>query len=107
MKSSKTITLVLITAALASCNRGASDHEWAAGERHVYMRSDTTADYSPSYHAYAWYRAFRPYGDYYDYGYNREGYYSDAIPDFSNIGHNVSKASITRGGFGGHMSVSS
>ena len=107
MKRSKTISLVLITAALASCNRNA-DNEWSAGERHVYMRSDTSASYSPTYHPHLWYRAFRPYGDYYDGYYTRAGYYSDALSEHSNVGTNSYKMSIARGGFGsGHMSVSS
>ena len=106
MKSSKTISLVLITAALASCHKN-TDNEWTAGERHVYMRSDTSAAYSPAYHPYIWYRAFRPYGDYYHGFYYHTGYYSDAISSRSNFGSNFGKASIARGGFGGHASVSS
>jgi hypothetical protein len=108
MKRSKTISLVLITAALASCNKHDPDNEWNAGDRHVYMRSDTSATYSPAYHSHIWYRAFRPYGDYYYGSYYRAGYYSDAISEYSNVGFNSTKSSIVRGGFGaGHMSVSS
>lgn len=106
MKSSQTISLVLITAALASCHNHADD-EWTAGERHVYMRSDTSASYSPTYHTHIWFRAFRPYGDYYHGFYYPTGYYSDAISLRSNFGSNSAKASIARGGFGGHAGVSS
>jgi hypothetical protein len=108
MKRSKTISLVLITAALASCHKDDPDNEWGSGEKHVYMRSDTSAYYSPTYHSHIWYRAFRPYGDYYMGSYYRAGYYSDAISERSNIGFNSYKASVSRGGFGsGHASVSS
>jgi len=112
MKKSKYINLVLITAALASCNRPNKD--WESGNK-VYMRSDTTAPYSRAHHsnggigtALLWYYAFRPYGNYNNGRYQRTGYYSGGINERSNIGSNISKGAISRGGFGrGGYSVSS
>lgn len=115
MKKSKTISLVLITAALASCHKekpqGAGG-DW--GDQKVYMRSDTTAGYTHTHHhgagigtALLWYYAFRPYGGYSGRNYNRAGYYSSGIKEHSNIGHNTAKGSLTRGGFGRNSSVSS
>jgi hypothetical protein len=113
VKKTPHITLVLITAALASCNRpGNPDWVNANGEhRRVYIRSDSTAGYAPMNHpfgAYGWYYAFRPYGRYDYFGYRRVGYYSSAISEHSNIGTNSTKSGIIRGGFGGEgFSVSS
>jgi hypothetical protein len=110
MKKSKYIELVLITAALASCNRPNKD--WEGGSK-TYVRSDTTAPYSRTHHhglggAALWYYAFRPYGNYYNGSYRRAGYYSGAIHEASNIGSNGYKGAVTRGGFGrGSYSVSS
>lgn len=115
MKKSKTISLVLITSALASCHKekpqGAGG-DW--GDQKVYMRSDTTAGYTRTHHhgagigtALLWYYAFRPYGGYSGRNYNHAGYYSSGIKEHSNIGRNTTKGSLTRGGFGRHSSVSS
>jgi hypothetical protein len=109
MKKSKYIELVLITAALASCNKPNKD--WHSGNK-VYMRSDTTAPYTAARHhgggAAMWYYAFRPYGNYYNGRYQRAGYYSGAIHEASNIGGNGFKGAVSRGGFGrGAFSVSS
>jgi len=106
MKKSKSIKLVLITAALASC------HHQKKESRKVYMRSDTTAAYSltsgGSAGGSASYYAFRPYGYYSGGYYSRFGYYSEGISKPSNIGSNSFKGTIVRGGFGGEgMSVSS
>ena len=101
MKKSRHIELVLITAALASCHKPA--HQWTNGNA-VYIRSDSTAPYSRVYTHNApgiWYYAFRPYGYYSFGGYRRVGYYSDAISEYSNIGHDATKSGIVRGGFGG------
>ena len=113
MKKTPQITLVLITAALASCNQP-NDQDWInANDRHqhVYIRSDSTAGYTPMHHpsgAALWYYAFRPYGSYnYFGGYRRVGYYSSAISESSNIGHSSEKSGIIRGGFGDGFSVSS
>jgi hypothetical protein len=113
VKKTSHISLVLITAALASCNRPAGQ-DWvnANGEhRRVYIRSDSTAPYAPMSHpagSLLWYYAFRPYGSYsYFSGYRRVGYYSSAISERSNIGLSSEKGGIIRGGFGRGFSVSS
>lgn len=101
MKKSKFVSLVLITASLASCNKQ-KDEEWS-GNSHVYMRSDTTAAYSRAHHgAGLWFFAFRPFGGYYNGNYRRGGYYSSGISHSANIGSNSFKGAVTRGGFGGH-----
>lgn len=112
MKKSKTITLVLITSALASCHKeqpkGASG-SW--DEKKVYMRSDSTASYSRTHYHMGiagpllWYYAFRPYGRYSGGRYDRAGYYSSGIGRRSNVGTNSTKSAITRGGFGRSGSV--
>lgn len=112
MKKTTQISLVLITAALASCHRpGTPDWENAnARHQQVYIRSDSTAPYARMHHpsgVYGWYYAFRPYGRYDYSGYRRAGYYSSAISENSNIGHSSEKAGIVRGGFGEGFSVSS
>jgi hypothetical protein len=111
MKKSRQIQLVLITAALASCNQPKKD--WEGSSKHTYLRSDSTAPYSRAHHgagsALLWYYAFRPYGGYYGNRYTRAGYYSSALHERSNIGSNGFKSGIVRGGFGrtGGYSVSS
>ena len=109
MKKSKYITLVLITAALASCNK--KEKEWNEDEPKVYMRSDSTANYSRSHHgigtALLWYYAFRPYGRYNNGAYSKAGYYSGGISERGNIGTNAGKTGIIRGGFGKGATVSS
>ncbi len=111
MKKSRCIELVLITAALASCNQPKKD--WDDNNK-VHLRSDTTAPYTRVYHhsgigtALLWYYAFRPYGSYNNGYYQRAGYYSGGISSYSNIGSNGFKGSVARGGFGrGGFSVSS
>ena len=118
MKKSKFVNLVLITAALASAEKVAAQQNGASGdwdkqpEKKVYMRSDTTAQYSRTRHhgsgvgtAILWYYAFRPYGSSYGSGYNngysRTGFYSRGLSSRSNIGTNPTKSVISRGGFGG------
>lgn len=81
MKKSNYISLVLITAALAACDkqlRETRDSEIADGEpKNVYMRNDTTQEYMPAYTYYdnmLWYYSFMPsYTVYWDGGYG--GYY--------------------------------
>ena len=112
MKKTKQISLVLITAALASCHQpGNSDWVNANGQhRKVYIRSDSTAPYTHMYNpagAALWYYAFRPYGNFAYGSYRRAGYYSSAIGERSNIGSNSVKGGIVRGGFGSGYSVSS
>jgi hypothetical protein len=114
MKKSKTVQLVLITAALASCNKAQKDNEWSGGNK-TYVRGDSTAYYTRTHHhgvgnALLWYYAFRPYGNYNSQtgAYQKAGYYSRGISESSNIGTNGFKGSISRGGFGrGGYSVSS
>ena len=109
MKKSKKITLVLITALLASCHKH-DDKPWDKPE--VYMRSDTTAEYThtPVFAAdvWLWYYAFRPYGMIYGNGggYHHAGYYSGGLSERSNIGTSPLKSGIVRGGFGGSHSFS-
>ncbi|RYD92003.1 MAG: hypothetical protein EOP50_13380 [Sphingobacteriales bacterium] len=108
MKKSKHIELILITAALASCQQPKKD--WDSG-RNVYLRSDTSAPYTRRHTPVGmglWYYAFRPYGSYSFGRYNRLGYYSGALHEASNVGSNGFKSGIVRGGFGrGAYSVSS
>lgn len=106
MKKSKAITLVLITAALASCNKKKDNNNWEGGSK-TYVRSDTTASYSRTHHGTGllWYYAFRPYGMFSNGVYRRQGFYSNAIPHSSNVGFNgaktgVGRNGISRGGFG-------
>ena len=113
MKKSKLVSLVLITATLAACNKPNAQNNGASGdwgengnknEKKVYMRSDSTAKYSRTHHsgigtALLFYYAFRPYGGS-GMGY-RQGYYSGSIARSSNIGTNSVKGGIVRGGFGG------
>ena len=109
MKKSKIVSLVLISAAFAACNKTQSQNSGASGDwgeedkKKVYMRSDTTARYSRTYITYrggGYYYAFRPYGVGSGSGYRRTGYYSNSIAKSSNVGSNSTKSSITRGGFG-------
>ena len=106
MKKSKCIELVLITAALASCNQPQKDWDTNNPGSKVHVRSDSTAPYTRVYYhsgigsALLWYYAFRPYGNYYNGSYQRAGYYSGAINPASNIGTNGFKGAVTRGGFG-------
>jgi len=97
MKKSNIIKLVLVTAAISSCNHHKPDHD-----RKVYMRSDSTANYSPTegHSHFGGFYVFRPYGMYNMGGYYRAGYYSSGIHESSNIGHNSFKGATIRGGFG-------
>lgn len=103
MKKSKLVSLVLITAALASCQK----EEPKENQKKVYMRSDSTASYSHTHchnNGWLWYYAFRPYGYYNTSGgsgtYHRAGFYSSGISEHSNIGHSSAKSNAVRGGFG-------
>ncbi len=107
MKKTKHIQLILITAALASCNQPKPKDEWESGNK-THIRADSTAPYTRVHHnsmggvgtALLWYYAFRPYGNYNNGRYQRAGYYSGAINQSSNIGSNGFKSSVVRGGFG-------
>lgn len=67
MKKSKTIQLILITAALASCAEKKKEPEWGSGNK-TYVRGDSTAPYTRTHHGSGllgvalWYYAFRPTG---------------------------------------------
>jgi hypothetical protein len=105
MKKSKTIQLVLITAALAGCADKKKENEWSSGESKTYVRADSTAPYTRTHYgsgagALLWFYAFRPYGGFRNGQYNSGGYYSNAIPRSSNVGSNGFKNNITRSGFG-------
>lgn len=96
MKKSEFIKLVLVATVLSSCNSQNS-----RPEKNVYMRSDTTAQYShvhPSSHGS--YIPFIAYGLLRGNSYSRAGYFSSAINERSNIGSNAFKGNVVRGGFG-------
>ncbi|TXF75820.1 hypothetical protein [Chryseobacterium sp.] len=101
MKRSKKITLVFVTGILASCSTKPEEKTWE-GEKKVYMRSDSTAQYTRS-HGFITglllFHAFRPYGYYGTKGFQR-GYYSDAVSAKSNVGKNAYKGNVVRGGMG-------
>lgn len=103
MKKSSIIKLVLVASVAASCGQKESEWEGSTKKQKVYMRSDTTASYSRvrHHHGFFPYFVFRPYGSSFgSNGFRRTGYYSDAIHNRSNVGHNPSKSGISRGGFG-------
>ncbi len=105
MKKSKTIQLILITAALASCAEKKKEPEWGSGNK-TYVRGDSTAAYTRTHSGSGlmgvalWYYAFRPYGRMNNGVYSRGGYYSNAIPHAANVGNNAMKGNVTRAGFG-------
>lgn len=107
MKKSKIVQLVLVSATLASCQQKKTN-EWGQygdkPERKAYMRSDSTAPYQRSHFrssGFYMYRAFRPYGSVGSSGgYQRRGYYSSSLSERANVGHNSSKSSAVRSGFG-------
>lgn len=96
MKKSKIIKLVLVSVSLTGC------HHTHEQEKKVYLRSDTSARYSPAEsrsHSGGYYH-FYPYGIWGLSGYHRAGYYSGGIHESSNIGHSSFKSATVRGGFG-------
>jgi hypothetical protein len=107
MKKSTCIELVLITAALASCNQSQPKSDWEENSK-VHVRSDSTAPYTTR--AIIVVPASVPlyYGTMLsgrmviinNGAYSRAGYYSGAISPLSNIGSNGFKGAVTRGGFG-------
>jgi hypothetical protein len=106
LKKSKTISLVLITATLASCSNKNND-EWNAEKgSKTYVRGDSTAPYTRTHHgsgigtAFLWFYAFRPMYGTHNGSFGRAGYYSDALSQRSNFGTNARKSSAFRGGFG-------
>lgn len=102
MKKSKHITLLFVTSILVGCNTQKEDEKSWNSEKKVYMRSDTTANYTRSHGfmtGFLLYHAFRPYSFYGNNGFHR-GYYSDAVSKNSNIGRNAYKGNVVRGGLG-------
>ncbi|MTG96925.1 MULTISPECIES: hypothetical protein [Myroides] len=118
-KSSKAVSLVLITAALASCSKV---EEQKGDVQRVYMRADSSAPYTEVTEQYEnqrshgggmgsallWYMAFRPMM-----GGGGLGYTSPGLHQQSNVGTNTAKANAvkktqtTRGGFGNTSKVKS
>ena len=116
MKKSKIVGLVMLSSALAAFQQPASKSGGASGSwdadtsgqsgRKVYMRSDTTAPYTrtithhssglPLFLVFRSLSMFNPNTGYYTHG----GYYSHGIGEHSNVGRNVAKGGIVRGGFG-------
>lgn len=108
-KSSKAVHLVLISSLLASCNKTNSETETITQK--VYMRADTTAQYTdvtqqykhPATHsnstgnALLWYMAFRHLGG--NSGYASQGLHTNSVVGTNN---NKTKAYETtkRSGFG-------
>lgn len=108
-RSSKTVTLLLITSVLASCNKPKAENEEIAQK--VYMRADSTAPYTEVTQNYSrhnggsgmgssllWYMAFRHMG-------GGLGYASGGLNQKSVVGNNPAKAqaynkAVSRGGFG-------
>lgn len=109
-RSSKTVTLLLITSVLASCNKPKAENEEITQK--VFMRADSTAPYTEVTQNYSeqrtdgsgmgstllWYMAFRHMG-------GGLGYASGGLNQKSVVGNNPSKAqaynkAVSRGGFG-------
>jgi hypothetical protein len=104
MKKSKAISLVLITAALASCNKDTKKDDWSSNQGgKTYVRGDSTAPYTRTHHfgtGLLWFYAFRPMFGYSNGVFGRSGFYSGAISERGNFGSNTSKGRSVRGGFG-------
>jgi hypothetical protein len=102
MKKSNSIKLLFVTGILTACSQNQPKEEWGTNEKKVYMRSDSTANYSRSHGfmtGFLLFHAFRPYGMFNN-GYQKAGYYSDAISSKSNVGRNAYKGTALRGGLG-------
>lgn len=114
-KSSKAVSLVLITAALASCSKTPDKQEEQEQAQKVYMRADSSAPYTDVTQQYnqqrhhsgggmgsalLWYMAFRPLMG------GGMGYASNGLSHQANVGTNTSKSNAvkthksSRGGFG-------
>jgi hypothetical protein len=97
MKKSKCIQLVILTAVISACTQKEEQG------KQVFMRSDSTAQYSNVHYmgnGLGYFAAFHAYGIYRNGAYQRAGFYSSSIPERANIGSNGFKGTITRGGFG-------
>ncbi|MGL4583720.1 MAG: hypothetical protein ACRCVU_12160 [Flavobacterium sp.] len=121
-KSSKAVSLVLITAALASCSKTPDQEEQKKEqEQKVYMRADSSAPYTDVTQQYnqqrshgggmgsalLWYMAFRPMMG------GGMGYASQGLSHQANVGTNTAKSNAvkkhtsSRGGFGSTAKSSS
>lgn len=101
MKKSKKISLLFVTGILVGCQTKPEEKTWD-GEKKVYMRSDSTAQYTRSHGfmtGFLLFHAFRPFGYYGNNGFQR-GYYSDAVSKNSNFGRNAYKGNVVRNGLG-------
>jgi len=115
-RASSTVTLILITSVLASCNKPKSENDEIAQK--VYMRADSTAPYTEVTQNYnqqnngmgmgsslLWYMAFRHLG-------GGLGYASGGLNKQSVVGKNTAKTAaynkaVSRGGFGKTATISS
>jgi hypothetical protein len=96
MKKSEFIKLVLVATVVSSCFSPNNKQE-----KKIYMRSDTTANYSHvrgGFHG--GYYPFIAYGLLANNRYSRAGYFSSSLNKSSNFGTNTFKSSVVRGGFG-------
>jgi hypothetical protein len=105
MKKSKSVALVLVGAAVASCSEKKPNNDWEnanASKNKIYVRGDSTAPYARTHHSGAGllFYAFRPYYGYSNGVFGRSGFYSDNISNKSNFGRNSGKSGTYRGGFG-------
>lgn len=95
MKKSKMVNLVLVAGLVASCTSSKDEYEASNGNNRLYVRSDTTSQYSHTSHYYGGYYHFVPFGFYRPWGgYSHGGYESSAFS--SKAGNHA----ISRGGFG-------
>lgn len=112
-RSSKAVSLVLITATLVACSKTTTEQE--LNQQRVYMRADQSAPYTEVTEQYQqqrghsngmgmgsallWYMAFRPLM-----GGTNMGYASGGLAHQSNVGTNIKKdgqaKTVQRGGFG-------
>ncbi|MEO6521416.1 MAG: hypothetical protein ABIN91_07060 [Mucilaginibacter sp.] len=105
MKKSKAITLVLVTG-LLGCSHNKPEHN------RLYMRTDSTGNYTHATTGYHGYYVFHAFGTYYPgayYGNGYGGYYGGAYggrsgyirQGYSNSGvHSSEGGGVSRGGFG-------
>lgn len=95
MKKSKVVNLVLVAGLVASCS-SKDDYEASNGSNsRLYVRSDTTSQYSHTSHHYGGYYHFIPFGYYQPWGGYRHGGYESSAFSSKAANHPIS-----RGGFG-------
>ncbi len=94
MKKSKIVNLVLVAGLATSCN-----HKKEENKERLFMRSDSTSQYSQTRHMYhGSYFYLRPYGVYSGGRYSHQGYESSGFSRKAGGSH--SSSHISRGGFG-------